>query len=102
MPCNLQVRDIMKRLWENEAALCSYICDIQHQQNKISGNMGGYSMFFLETILVPPIRFRPPSISGVSVSIRNPLCLCSLCLMVLVSPELNACHQHDVMLTLNM
>lgn len=62
-----EVRDILKRLWEKEAPLCSYICDIQHQQNNISGNIGGYSMFFLENILVPPIKFRPPAKGGDSV-----------------------------------
>lgn len=68
MPHNLQVRDILKRLWENEAPLCSYICDIQPQKNVTSGNIGGYSMFFLENVFVPPIKFRPPAKGGDSVS----------------------------------
>ncbi|KAI3471655.1 hypothetical protein Pfo_028305 [Paulownia fortunei] len=62
-----EVRDILRRLWENEAPLCAYINDIQQQQCKLSGKMTGYSMFFLETILVPPIKFRPPAKGGDSV-----------------------------------
>ncbi|KAL0383578.1 UNVERIFIED_CONTAM: DNA-directed RNA polymerase I subunit [Sesamum calycinum] len=62
-----EVRDILRRLWENEAPLCSYMCDIQQQQCKLSGNVAGYSMFFLESILVPPIKFRPPAKGGDSV-----------------------------------
>lgn len=75
MPHTLQVRDILRRLWENEAPFCSYICDIQHQNNNMSGYMEGFSMFFLETILVPPIKFRPSAKGGDSVSFKkkNPL-----------------------------
>ncbi|GER49429.1 DNA-directed RNA polymerase [Striga asiatica] len=62
-----EVRDILRRLWENEAPLCSYLYDIQHREDKISGNATGYSMFFLENVLVPPIKFRPPAIAGHSV-----------------------------------
>ncbi|KAL7258614.1 hypothetical protein ACSBR1_004685 [Camellia fascicularis] len=62
-----EVRDIVKLLWENEAHLCTFICDIQREQCNTSGNRVGYSMFFLETILVPPIKFRPAAKSGDSV-----------------------------------
>ncbi|PIN16683.1 DNA-directed RNA polymerase [Handroanthus impetiginosus] len=62
-----EVRDILTRLWENETTLCSYICDIQQQQCNFSGKIAGYFMFFLETILVPPIKFRPPAKGGDSV-----------------------------------
>lgn len=58
----------MERLWENEAELCSFISDIQQQHLAASGNRAGYSMFFLETVLVPPIKFRPPSKGQMSVS----------------------------------
>ncbi|KAI4319607.1 hypothetical protein MLD38_033187 [Melastoma candidum] len=51
-----EVKVIMERLWENESKLCSFINDIQHQG---FGKNVGASMFFLETILVPPIKFRP-------------------------------------------
>ncbi|KAL6522438.1 hypothetical protein OROMI_031710 [Orobanche minor] len=63
----VKVRDILRLLWENEAPLCSFINDIQQQQCKLSGEVIGYSMFFLETILVPPIKFRPPAKGGDSV-----------------------------------
>lgn len=59
---------IMSRLWKNETPLCSYICNILPGQYDKSGNITGYSMFFLETILVTPIKFRPPARSGDSVS----------------------------------
>lgn len=62
-----EVRDIVKLLWENEAHLCTFICDIQREQCNTSGNRVGYSMFFLETILVPPIKFRPAAKSNDSV-----------------------------------
>lgn len=60
-----QVKGIVKLLWENEARLCSFISDIQQQS---TGTEPGHSMFFLDTILVPPIKFRPPSKGGDSVS----------------------------------
>ena len=58
----------MERLWENEAELCSFISDIQQQRLGAPGNTAGCSMFFLETVLVPPLKFRPPSKGQVSVS----------------------------------
>lgn len=67
--CNLQARDTLKILWENEAHLCSFISDIQQEQFCTSENRMGYSMFFLETILVPPIKFRPAAKGGDSVSV---------------------------------
>ncbi|KAF7850854.1 hypothetical protein BT93_L4940 [Corymbia citriodora subsp. variegata] len=59
-----EVIEIMKLLWENEAQLCSFISDIQQQG---SGNRATHFMFFLGTVLVPPIKFRPPSKGGDSV-----------------------------------
>lgn len=59
-----EVKEIIRALWENEASLCSFICDIQQQSVNISGNNAGYSMFFLEAILVPPIKFRPATRGG--------------------------------------
>ncbi|XP_022640325.1 DNA-directed RNA polymerase I subunit 1 isoform X3 [Vigna radiata var. radiata] len=56
-----QVKYILKCLWENEARLCSYISDIQDQG---FGKKAGHSMFFLENIFVPPIKFRPPAKAG--------------------------------------
>jgi len=57
----------MKLLWENEIELCSLINCIQQQG---LGEKVGFSMFFLETVLVPPIKFRAPTKGGDSVSIR--------------------------------
>lgn len=66
----MQVKDILKLLWENEAGLCSFINNIQ--QHGSGEKKLGPAMFFLETILVPPIKFRPPTKGGDSVStLRN-------------------------------
>ncbi|XP_057422605.1 DNA-directed RNA polymerase I subunit 1 isoform X2 [Lotus japonicus] len=59
-----QVKDIFELLWENEARLCSHISDIQDQG---FGKKAGHSMFFLENIFVPPIKFRPPTKGGDNV-----------------------------------
>ncbi|KAK4790310.1 hypothetical protein SAY86_017614 [Trapa natans] len=59
-----EMKEIIKLLWENEAPLCSFIGNIQQQRN---GAEPGHSMFFLDTILVPPIKFRPPAKGGDSV-----------------------------------
>lgn len=62
-----EVRALLKLLWENEFELCSFICDIQRDSSDVLKDNAGYSMFFLDTILVPPIKFRPPSKGGDSV-----------------------------------
>lgn len=61
-----EVRDTLRRLWNNEAPLCSFICDIQRQCEQSEQTQGHY-MFFLETILVSPIKYRPPAKGGVSI-----------------------------------
>ncbi|XP_057982426.1 DNA-directed RNA polymerase I subunit 1 isoform X2 [Malania oleifera] len=61
------VRVLMKKLWENEAMLCSFISDLQQARYGTYARKEGYSMFFLDTLLVPPIKFRPPSKGGDSV-----------------------------------
>ncbi len=65
----MQVKDVLELLWENEARLCSFITDLQQQG--CEKKKAGPSIFFLETILVPPIKFRPPTKGGDSVSNRN-------------------------------
>ena len=60
--------DIIKDLWENEADLCSYICNIRQEQLTGSSKSTSYSMFFLEALLVPPTKFRPAAVAGDSVS----------------------------------
>ncbi|KMT20750.1 hypothetical protein BVRB_1g007210 isoform B [Beta vulgaris subsp. vulgaris] len=59
-----EVRWILERLWENEARLCSFICDIQQHQGNTSQKKTSYSMYFLKSLLVPPTKFRPPSKGG--------------------------------------
>lgn len=62
-----EARDILKLLWENQDELCSIICDIQQASFFKSGKKPDYSMFFVETIYVPPIKFRPPTKGSDSV-----------------------------------
>ncbi|XP_062117647.1 DNA-directed RNA polymerase I subunit 1 [Humulus lupulus] len=59
-----EVKEIIRLLWENEAQLFTLISDIQCRG---VGNKADHSMFFLEAVLVPPIKFRPPSKGGDSV-----------------------------------
>lgn len=59
-----EVKLLLKRLWENEAHLCNRIFDIQRKNLSISGENKSYSMFFIEALLVPPCRFRPPCKNG--------------------------------------
>ncbi|XP_059318209.1 DNA-directed RNA polymerase I subunit 1-like [Lycium ferocissimum] len=61
------VRNIIKDLWENEARLCEFFCDIQGFHRDAPDKVAGPSMFFLDSILVPPIKFRPPAKGGNSV-----------------------------------
>lgn len=59
-----EAKEILESLWQNEFEICSFISDIQQQG---FGNKAGHSMFFLESILVPPIKFRAPTKGGDSV-----------------------------------
>ncbi|KAL9398405.1 hypothetical protein Peur_007366 [Populus x canadensis] len=65
-----EAMDILKLLWKNEAQLCSLMSDIQQQG--VGKKKAGHSMFFLNTVLVPPIKFRPPTKGGDSV-MEHPL-----------------------------
>ncbi|KAL1194549.1 DNA-directed RNA polymerase I subunit 1 [Cardamine amara subsp. amara] len=58
-----EVKEILKQLWENEHEFCSFLGDLwQSGSSKID-----YSMFFLESVLVPPTKFRAPTKGGDSV-----------------------------------
>ncbi|KAL8261668.1 hypothetical protein R6Q59_025717 [Mikania micrantha] len=67
-----RVISIIKDLWENEAGLCSFICDMQ-QLDQLNGSAksSSYSMFFIHALLVPPTKFRPAAAAGDSV-MENP------------------------------
>ncbi|XP_058072061.1 DNA-directed RNA polymerase I subunit 1 isoform X2 [Magnolia sinica] len=56
-----EVKNLLKLLWENEARLCLLIFDIQQQSLFMTGKSRSSSMFFIEALLVPPNKFRPPS-----------------------------------------
>lgn len=62
-----EAKGILKLLWENESPLCSYICDLQREQLEVSHELYGYLMFFLDSVIVPPIKFRPPAKGGDAV-----------------------------------
>lgn len=66
-----RVINIIKDLWENEAGICSYICDMQQVLLTGSLKSTSYSMFFMEALLVPPTKFRPAALMGDSV-MENP------------------------------
>ncbi|XP_010546965.1 PREDICTED: DNA-directed RNA polymerase I subunit 1 [Tarenaya hassleriana] len=58
-----EVKEILKDLWQNEFEFCSFIGDLQQCGSK----KVDHNMFFLESILVPPIKFRAPTKGGASV-----------------------------------
>ncbi|KAH0918882.1 hypothetical protein HID58_026542 [Brassica napus] len=58
-----EVREILKDLWRNHPEFCSFIGDLWQSGSE----KNDYSMFFLESILVPPTKFRPPTKGGDSV-----------------------------------
>ncbi|CAL1353335.1 unnamed protein product [Linum trigynum] len=60
-----EVKAILELLWENESRFCSIMSNIQQQI--LRGKKAGPSMFLLEVVLVPPIKFRPPTKGGDSV-----------------------------------
>ncbi|KAK1366221.1 DNA-directed RNA polymerase subunit [Heracleum sosnowskyi] len=64
-----EVQGILKTLWANECGILSYICGAQHESLKITnGQTLSHSMFFIEALLVPPTKFRPPSVTADTVS----------------------------------
>ncbi|KAK9123096.1 hypothetical protein Sjap_012698 [Stephania japonica] len=63
----IEAKRYIELLWENENRLCSLISNIQHDGFCTPENRGSYSMFFIEALVVPPIKFRPPSKGGISV-----------------------------------
>uniref|UniRef100_A0A1J3HYB5 DNA-directed RNA polymerase subunit n=1 Tax=Noccaea caerulescens TaxID=107243 RepID=A0A1J3HYB5_NOCCA len=59
----IEVKEILKDLWENEHEFCSFIGDLWKSESEKTD----YSMFFLESVLVPPTKFRAPTKGGDSV-----------------------------------
>ncbi|KAK6941856.1 RNA polymerase Rpb1, domain 5 [Dillenia turbinata] len=55
-----QVKNIIRDLWQNEAPLCSFISNLRQEPSQRNA---GYSMFFLDTVPVTPIKFRPPAMT---------------------------------------
>ncbi|KAI5064715.1 hypothetical protein GOP47_0019410 [Adiantum capillus-veneris] len=57
-----EVKVHINRLWSKEKRICSLIWDAQKAYNEGSNEAFlGSSDFFLEAVLVPPNRFRPPN-----------------------------------------
>ncbi|KAF9597241.1 hypothetical protein IFM89_016382 [Coptis chinensis] len=63
-----EVKDHLKLLWDNETQLCSLICDIHRERLSMSEKKRSYSMFFIDVLLVPPVKFRPLTKGGDSVT----------------------------------
>lgn len=63
-----QVITILKGLWKKEARFCMLLCDFQQNTLSDSQKRMGYEMFFLNSLLVTPNRFRPPTFSSLGVS----------------------------------
>lgn len=57
-----EVKAHINRLWEKEKRICSLIWDAQKYYDGVwNKKFMGWSDFFLEAVLVPPNRFRPPN-----------------------------------------
>lgn len=62
----LEIKEHLRLLWENESHICSLIWDIQQEKIKSWNQSPSHLMFFIEALLVPPSRFRPPNkVNGV-------------------------------------
>ncbi|WVZ79416.1 hypothetical protein U9M48_026996 [Paspalum notatum var. saurae] len=62
-----EVESILKDLWKNEARICMLLCDLQHNTLSVSEKRRGYEMFFLNSLLVAPNRFRPSTSSSLGI-----------------------------------
>ncbi|KAJ1259889.1 hypothetical protein BS78_10G190500 [Paspalum vaginatum] len=62
-----EVESILKDLWKNEARVCMLLCDFQHNTLSVSEKRRGYEMFFLNSLLVAPNRFRPSTSSSLGI-----------------------------------
>ncbi|CAN6207284.1 unnamed protein product [Urochloa humidicola] len=62
-----EVESILKGLWKNEARFCMLLCDFQQNTLSISEKRRGYEMFFLNSLLVAPNRFRPSTSSSLGI-----------------------------------
>ncbi|CAH8362128.1 unnamed protein product [Eruca vesicaria subsp. sativa] len=56
----IEVKEILEGLWDNEYEFCSFIGDLW----QIGSEKKNYSMFFLDSVLVPPTKFRAPTKGG--------------------------------------
>lgn len=57
----LEIKEHLRLLWENESHICSLIWDIQQEKRKSWNQSPSHLMFFIQSLLVPPSRFRPPN-----------------------------------------
>nr|CAB3468405.1 unnamed protein product [Digitaria exilis] len=62
-----EVESILKDLWKNEARFCMLLCDFQQNTLSVSEKRRGYEMFFLNSLLVAPNRFRPSTSSSLGI-----------------------------------
>lgn len=67
-----QAREHIRLVWKKEARICSLIWGLGEDNKRLGlpkRTSSGSSMFFLQTILVTPNRFRPPNMVDDEVSI---------------------------------
>ncbi|CAD6271366.1 unnamed protein product [Miscanthus lutarioriparius] len=62
-----EVESILKDLWKNEARFCMLLCDFQKNTLSEPEKRRGYEMFFLNSLLVAPNRFRPSTSSSLGI-----------------------------------
>ncbi|TVU21224.1 hypothetical protein EJB05_30849, partial [Eragrostis curvula] len=62
-----KVESILKDLWKKEVRFCMLLCDFQQDTLSVSEKRRGYEVFFLNSLLVSPNRFRPSTSSSLGM-----------------------------------
>ncbi|TVU08159.1 hypothetical protein EJB05_41549 [Eragrostis curvula] len=62
-----EVESILKDLWKKEARFCMLLCDFQQNTLSVPEKRRAYEMFFLNSLLVSPNRFRPSTNSSLGM-----------------------------------
>jgi len=68
---SLQVREHIRLAWETEKRICALVWGLGEIGGRLdldANAKSNASMFFLETLLVTPNKFRPPNIMNGDVS----------------------------------
>lgn len=67
-----EVEHILQDLWVKDGHLCKIIYDMQCKSSITSDKSKGHSMFFMNALLVPPSKFRPPAGSSSGGVLEHP------------------------------